>query len=400
MKITHLGERSIKLIVISFSLVGLLSLSIISMASEVPKINLPEADGHIDQRVEIKAQVLGAQRSGSGSTTMMIIDGNDTLKVFIERSDVDYRPGWEVRITGEIVRMDDTVALTVQTDRSVSILKKYNVIEDISSASPGDPVSIECCVKSSSYNSWNSRTVIASPINMTEGGVGKTVRILALGFSGNILPGDILEVSSIKGEGSDLLSYGEDALKLINRPEPRTLSLIRFLIDVSTSPEGAPQGPFTLDGYLRYEPMGRTLYISDIAEGSTVSIKVRMKEEQEGLHRGDLVTLTNCSMVWDKDGLRFHLEPQHCILVSSHGPWILNLDSLERGLFDHLDCMVSITGMMWEINGTLFLQDGGSQVEVRDPDEVILNMEMELTGTVRRDTLKNCVYLDLGEADR
>ncbi|MGA1847988.1 MAG: hypothetical protein ACMUHB_01485 [Thermoplasmatota archaeon] len=393
----EMGERTVKLIVVGFSLIGLLVLGTISYMTEVPRIDISEAPDHIGERVEISGTVLGEERSSSGACSLMVIEGNDTLEIYIERSDRGYEPGMRITATGELSSFDGAAALTVQTDRSVNLRSSEEASPDPYGVEIGAPVVFECAVRSIGYTGWDSIEITADPIIDIDATNEGSVLIEAQGIEERIRAGDILQVMGLKRDDRCFRTYGSTSIIILSRTESRTLSLLRFLDDVRFSPDGAPLGPVTLEGFLKYEPSGRSIYIADAPEGSTISIKARLPEADPCLYRGDLVLLENCSMVWEGEGLRFHLEPERYELIEAHGPWTLNLDSLEGGVNEYLGSVVIMEGEVRQEGDDVFLIDGRASVELRNCSMVSPGLEAGVQGKVSLDTARNVLYIEVSE---
>jgi len=394
-----IGERAVKGIVIGFSLLGLLVLGAISIMTEVRTIDIQDASDHIGERVEVSGTVLGAERIPSGANSLMLIETNHTLEVYIERSNRQYDPGTRVIVSGELVSLDGEPTLTVQTDRSVAVESRVEAFMDPYEAGIGDPVLFECGVRSLSRTGWDSMEITADPLIKSDMENGGSVLIKAGGVTEQFGTGDILLVSGLKTEERGFRTHGSSSIEILSRTESRTVSLLRFLDDVRFSPDGAPLGPVTLEGYLRYEPSGKSIYIGDAPEGSTVSIKARLPEADPCLHRGDLVLLENCSMVWEGEGLRFHLEPENYQLLEAHGPWILNLDSLEGGVNEYLGSHVVLSGEIEQDQDRVTLVDGRASIELKNCTSVSAGMEASVRGKVSLDTLLNLLYIEVSEVE-
>jgi len=180
---------------------------------------------------------------------------------------------------------------------------------------------------------------------------------------------------------------------IIARAEPVTTGLLRLVEDLRISPSSAPCQPFTLDGYLRYPGGGRTLYISEMAEGGEISIRCRLPSARVGLEKGDLVRLFNCSFSWDSEGMRFELAVEDLLVLEKYGPWRLNLGSMPQGLLDYLDCRVEISGTVHEIQGSAFIIDGGVSLELMNYTGPLGRSDTEVYGTLLFNEERNTVYL-------
>jgi hypothetical protein len=106
MTIPQLSERTVRIIVLSFSLIGLLVLSIIASLTEFDMIHLWESEEHIGERVKVSGTVVGTSPSTSNSAWLLLFEENSTIEVHIERGSGDIRPGSIMTGEGEIISIN------------------------------------------------------------------------------------------------------------------------------------------------------------------------------------------------------------------------------------------------------------------------------------------------------
>jgi hypothetical protein len=102
-------------------------------------------------------------------------------------------------------------------------------------------------------------------------------------------------------------------------------------------------------------------------------------------------------MIWEGEGLRFHLEPERYELLEAHGPWTLNLDSLDDGLKEYLGSIVVLQGVIEQEDEYVLLVDGGASVEIRNCSNVSPGLEADVQGKVSLDSGRNVLYIEASE---
>ncbi|MGA1819681.1 MAG: hypothetical protein ACMUHU_01595 [Thermoplasmatota archaeon] len=392
MALTLLSEKAVRIAVLAFSISGLVILSIIAGLTEVERIHLWEVGEHEGERVKVEGVVVGTTPSRSGSAWVFLMEDNTTMRIFVENGKGDLDPGALVEIDGEVTVIDGDPAITVQNDDDILTKKKTEAGPYEGGAVRGDVLYVPGIVRSCSLIGFDEVELTLMPLYGTEAEV-LPLLIDLLEPGTDLRPGDLINITALFMDDRCALAFGERCFEIIARAETRTTSLLRLVEDMRISPSGASYAPFTLDGYLRYPGGGRTLYISEMAEGGEISIRCRLPTARADLEKGDLVRLFNCSLSWDSEGMRFELAAEDLMVLEKHGPWRLNLGSMPGGLLDYLDCRVDVSGTAEETLGSIYLTDGGCSLELMNYTGPLGRSDTEVSGILLFDAERNTIYL-------
>jgi hypothetical protein len=392
MTIPQLSERSVRIAVLGFSLIGLIILSVIASLTEYDTIHIRETEEHIGERVKLSGMVVGTSPSSSDTAWLMLMEDNDTMEVYIERGKGDIPPGSKVTCEGEIITIDGEPVLSVQNEEHLDIRKgeSQRSIED--GILPGAIHHFIGVVRSSRYIGWNEQELVLTSVPSDNEGATFIIRLVR--YSERLRSGDTVNISALFTDKKSGLTFGERSLVILSRAEPRTITLLRLVEELRNDPGIGSSDPVTIDGYMRYPSSGRSLYISDQIEGGDISIKVTLQEPLEGGEKGDLVRLYNCSLIWEAEDMRFELQPESGMIMERYGPWKLNLEMLENGLMEFEGSLVEIEGTMVEDGPVLRLVDGDRSVEIKCWNGSIDEAEQRVVGRVLFDEVKNTLYIE------
>ncbi|MBN1390711.1 MAG: hypothetical protein JXA22_08735 [Candidatus Thermoplasmatota archaeon] len=393
MALPKLSERWVRIIVVIFSLAGMIALGIIAAVTEVERIHLWEAVDHSGERVEVEGRVIGIASSASGSSWCLVMEENTTMEIFIENGRPDLEPGTLISIEGEITMIGGDPVLTAQKAEDFQIEESSSVQKFEGDTVWGKTNYLTAVVQSSVHIGWMDQEVVIIPLG--EGGSTERPVVLAMNrIDYDPRPGDILNVTAFFTGPRSAITYGDRSFDLLSRAETLTTSLLWLVNEMEASPSAAPLQPVTLEGYIRYPPGGNTLYISEMVEGGDISVRVRLPQSRPDLYRGDLVRLFNCSFSWDVKGMRLELVAENLEILDVHGPWRLNLGSMEWGLLDFVDCRVVVSGTVEVfVNTTRIMQDGVS-LEIRNYTGPMGYCDTEVTGKLLYDQVLNTLFLE------
>jgi hypothetical protein len=392
MNIPQLSERTVKIIVLSFSIFGLLILSIISSLTEFDMIHLWESEEHIGERVKVSGMIIGTSPSSADSSWLLIMEDNSTIEVYIERGDGDIRPGSLMTGEGEISSMEGETILSVQNEDRLDITKGDPPRPIEEGVIPGKIHYLNGMVRSSRYLGWDEQELMISPI--AQGMDSTSVIIRLMMFPDKLRSGDIVNITALFTDENDGMAYGERSIALLSRGEPRTLGLLRLVEEMRNDPDYGLTDTITVDGYLKYPPYGKSIYISDMVEGGDISMKVNLPEPLEGVERGDLVRIYNCSMLWNAEGMKFELQPESSMIIERYGPWKLNLEMIEGGLMEFEGCLVELTGMVIQEGGSHLLVCGERSIGLKNWIGPVDRYDIQVIGRVLFDELNNGLYIE------
>ncbi len=393
MTLPQVSERSVRIAVLGFSVIGLIALGVIASLTEIEEVHLWEAEDHVGERVRVKGTLIGSYPSGSDSAWILLREGNSTLEVFIERGDGDIDPGSIVKAEGEVVTMDGYPTLTIQNEERLEIKGNGSLKPYSDSIGPNEVHFLTGLVKNSRYIGWDRQEVIISPIlgSNTDPGL---VRIDMMRIDLDLRTGDLVNITAYFFDRTNGFSYGNRDVEVLSRAEPRTITLLRLVEEMRDDPSYAPYEPVTLDAYIRYTPLGKSIYIADLVEGGDISIKARLKVPLDGAEKGDLVRLFNCSLSWDVDSMRFELWPEDAQIIETYGTWKLNLERLEYGLTEFEGALVELTGTVSEDDGHHYLVDGESSVQIAHWAGDMNSVETTVIGRVMFNSVTNIMYIE------
>jgi hypothetical protein len=395
MTMPQLSERSVRIAVLGFSVVGLIALTLIASLTEVDEIGISELNEHLGERVRIKGTMIGNSHSGSDSAWIMLREENESLEVFIERGDGNILPGSIVTADGEVVTIDGEPTLSVQNEERLVVENGEGIRPVEEGIIPGKVHFVIGIVRACSYEGWDQQEITISPIN-DHPSLPNSLVIHVLRFEEEFRTGDLLNLTAFFIDNSNGISYGEQNIRLLSRAEPRTVSLLRLVEEMRDDPSSAPYEPLTLDGYLKYTPLGRSIYISDLIEGGDISIKAKLPTPLDGAEKGDLVRLYNCSMAWDAESMRFELASEEAAILESYGPWKLNLENLKNGLIEFEGVLVELVGTVIEEGTSQVLISGGVSVKLCNWMGDLNGDDTVVVGRVMFDSITNSLYIETG----
>lgn len=387
----HLSEGRVRSIVIAVSIVGMIVLLIIGSLSETPLIGIDEAGGYEGERVRIEGQVVGIDPMEGDSSSILLYGSGGTIEVLLEDVMSKDLIGDVIIVEGDVIKMNGEPCISSSNSDTIDRRKRLSISEMEQDPIPGEHVWMRGIVVSSSYIGDDTDSIKISMIT-DHGSWDLQIEALVRSNDDDARIGDVVNLSGIISDEKELLCYGDGSMVILSRGAPSSISLTKLLLDMEE--EGVPNilHPVNVQGYLRYEPTDYSFYISDVPEGSKVSIKVSI--ESSGLHKGDLVSLVNCTILWDEAYMRYFLSPESIDIVTEYGPWRIGLGNLEHGLSGFEDSMVSIDGFLEIINGSVYLTDGIGFLGIRGFDGLSIGSTVSLAGIIRYDNRMNVYFLE------
>jgi hypothetical protein len=324
-----------------------------------------------------------------------------TLEVLVEKGGRGLGPGSRVRLRGEVRAYGDGCLLEVASERSIEVIEEGR--PERSDAGPGGTgmVLVHGTVETVSRTEWSAFELVLRA-NTSEEGTGWTrLTLECLRMEDVPAAGDRVEAIGLAMEDGKVLCYGDPSLSVVMKAVPRTADLISLVSSIGMSPDNAPVGPFTVMAYLRSEPgTSRYLAVGESPEGGSLNIRVRLEQAPEGLHRGDLVELSNCTLYWDTDQMRYALDPTDVLLIEPHGPWKLDLGGIGDQLRFYIGSQVALSGNITIIEGVPYLTDEGTCLLLSNATEKMYDgASGTLIGTLSYDGPATRLYMDAGKGD-
>jgi len=394
MSVMVISESTVKKIVFATSLIGIVVLCAISVFTGIDTVKLDELEDHSGEKVWTRGSVIGTRSEDDGSMEVLLNDGNITVEIFIESYDEELKTGDKLKLKGEVFSYGETVSMTVQNENGIELENEVELRSYDRSLPNGTFVFFNGTITSTVTTGWSSFDL------EIRSGEGMDTRIIHMSIEEpgyDVKIGDTIRVEGMKEGSNSVISYGDRAAILLYRPESRAASLLQLIRDVEDSPFNMPTGLLDIEGYVKYEPTSRTLYLSDEPEGSSISIKVELPEPDPMIHKGDLVRIVNSTIDWDEKGLRFMISSEYCQVLEPYGPWYLILDSLPYGISQFENAMVVLKGEVGSADGIFRLVDGGSSIELRSIDPIPMGGEREFCGRVSYDPGRSVHFLEILE---
>lgn len=394
MKGINISERNVRIVVILTSIVGLGILFSISYATQAQDVELKDLGDHNGEQVMTTGSVVGLRSEGRDSTSLLLHDDGEFVKVFIEDDGIDLDTGDRIKVEGEVFTGKDEVTMTVQNENGLEMKKKSNMTLFTSDLQTGSFAFLNGTITKTRITGWSTMDLTIR--------CNDDDNIVYIGFSltepgYDIRIGDrVIAEGMVSGEG-ELTGYGDRAIVLLYRPEPRTSQLISLVNEAADSPSNLPSGLLDIEGYVLYEPVSNTIYIGDEPDGSSISVKAVLDEPDEMIHKGDLIRLINSTISWDENDLRFHISGRYARVVEPYGPWYINLDRLPYGISPFENAIVVLTGEVVDEDGRFYLIDGLSRIELRADQAVPMGGERSFLGVVEYDNMISSHYLEISE---
>jgi hypothetical protein len=378
-----LDEGKVRIGIIAFSLIGLAVLAAVSFTYGSEKVHISELSAHTGATVEVKGTVVGALHHRSGLTEALVHEGGDLLYLDIERSTREISPGDVISIRGEAFVWDESMRMSVSTDRTMD-LDHGGDLPMFDSSTLGSVCFIQGVVVGIDDHGRYGFNLSLESLTPS----GERFTIWAMVLKVDVLPaiGDGIDLTGLHSSEDGLICFGPDSIDTMYKGSPVDTTLLEL---IDSDPGSVPRDPLRLDCYLRYTPMGRSMYIGESPEGARISVKVVMPDTITGFYRGDLVSLINCSLEWDPMGMRYNVLPSDIELVDAHGIWSLSLGSLPYGIGDYEGCPVNVSGELSPGPEHLMLTDGNSTIEVRGG-----GIDDPAVGWITYDAINNLYYLD------
>jgi hypothetical protein len=389
-----ISERLTKIIVVALSISGVFLLLLLARISEVEEVGIGDLKDHDGETVKTEGIVIGQDLLSTGSSRLLITDESNTTEVFIERSSKKYEPGTHLKVTGDVYGQDGCYSLTVQSDSGLEMKGKLKNITLTKDLPVGSIVSFEGSIASITPSGWNDKflTVLVS----TDEEVFYS-QVTVSRIEEEMRCGDIVQMTGFLENRTDVRCYGDTSFELLFRPEPEASSLLHLLDRMEEGTDDIPSGVFDISAYVKYEPSSRNLYITDEPEGTSISVKAVLPEPNPLVHKGDLISLVNSTLMWDPSSLRFSIMVERVEVIAPHGPWKLRLDNLEYGVSSYENSLVLISGEPFEIDGCRYLRNGQSSIRIEDNSTIPLGRELEIGGKIKFDTIENIYYLEVWE---
>ena len=190
-----------------------------------------------------------------------------------------------------------------------------------------------------------------------------------------------------------MILYGNN-VAVLSSPGVRAAYLMELVQELESDPGSIPLGQVSFQGYPRYEPSARSLYIGEEPDGSRLSIRVNTDHTIEGIHKGDLIEIVNGTFSWNSESIRYEIEAPILRVIMPHGPWMINLASLEWGIGEYEGCTVRLQGEILTENDRCHLTDGERSIEVRNLNGDDVENDGWTEGIVLFDVDSNSYYLD------
>lgn len=390
------SERTVKIIVITLSIAGVLGLVVLAQWSETPQVNISELQDHEGETVRSYGLVIGQDLLSSGASRLLLVDGNGTAEIYIERSSNEYPSGTNIKVKGEVFSSDGSFSITVQSDSGVQKIGEMEETAFGRDSIAGSIVTFQGNLVSKDSGGWNDEECII----MVEGDDGPLfVDVTISRVDEEFHNGDLISFFGYLWEGGDVLCYGDSSVELIYRPESATSSLVALIDRLKDDQNDIPAGKMNIRSYVKYEPVSKSLYISDEVEGSAISVKVILPDPDPLIHKGDLIELINTTILWDPQSLRYEFHAEWASVILPYGPWRLGLDNLDFGVSSYENTEVILTGEPVLTGDGKFLNNGNSRIELRSIDTIPMGRDIELRGYIRFDPMTNSFYLEVMEVN-
>ena len=389
-----ISETYVKVFVIAFSLVGVGILLVISTLSEIEEVPISELGDHIGEEVSCRGSVVGAVHYEMGSARILIADGLDLLEIYVERSSRRVKPGDMIRTTGEPFGSGGEVTMTVDSDKCLELMDFKEPLE-IEDGLPGSICSLTGTISTcrTTYDEGFSASVYRR--------CGEDIMLYEVISSESMVTpfaGSMVNITGLLSGNNSLISFGE-SVQVISEPRSTDSSLGMLVEEMRSSPGRAPLYPMDITAYVSYEPMGTTLYVSEEPQGGKISIRVNILKPNDLIHKGDLIELVNSTLLWDPEKARYELQTDTVRVTEAHGPWVLNLESLEWGVSEFEGCQVILEGLIEIENGSTVISDGMFSIELMGGDELQVGEIDTLQGEIAFLPRRNIYVLDLGAVD-
>lgn len=393
------GDIAVKAFVLAFSIAGVVLLSIIALLSDVDEVAIADLSEHSGETVMVRGAVMGESRHESGSSSVFIFgeaDGNvsEVLEVIVERSYREREAGEHVAVKGQVLKDDERVWVVAQSDRSVRVYRSEPVLAHSGHWTNGTLFRFHGVVTSSGRLGWDGFEASVLVGASEEGPWTTEVRVEGSYMDEVPRTGDTVRFIGLTFPGFRIACFGRSSFEVIARAAPRTEELVSIVEGMGVSPSSPPVGPLIVDGYLRYEPRGGVLFLGEEMEGASISVRARVGTDLAGVHKGDLVRCSNCSLSWTSNELRYDLVADTLEVMEAHGPWTINLASLQYGVGQFEGSIVRVDGELSMENGTLLLVDGPSSIIVRGNVTGAPEGPAAIEGTVLLDPSRNVYYIE------
>ncbi|RLF59109.1 MAG: hypothetical protein DRN37_04195 [Thermoplasmata archaeon] len=390
----RISEARVRAVVIIFSVTGVLLLTLMAYLAQPDELALGELEGSDGRKVRTKGTVVGQYFNEHGSSIIMIVDGNASAEVFIERSSENYGTGDVISATGEVLDDGYGITITVQSDRGIDVVRRASTLNTRTDVKVAEASLLNGTIvyASSGFGSGRELEVV-----MEEEGRTMFIDVDLIRSDCDLRSGDIVRMEGLMYPGGRMICFGEGSVEVLSRPEPATSALLSVIEGAALSPSDLPGGKMDLKAYIRYEPSSRTIYVSDEPAGSLISIKVLLPERNPLIHMGDLVELHNTTFRWDAEQVRYTLLAESAEVISPHGPWRVDLSNLEYGVSPYEGAMVLIEGYIVREGDAVFVVDDGAKLEMRGTGEYVEGERSEVRGRIRMDPEGNAFYLEACE---
>lgn len=401
MKVLTVSSSTFKVFVVLTSLAGVIVLSAMAYLDKDETVRIEDMGTAIGKDVTTTGTIVGTDRASDGSTMVMLCDGPHTVEVLLERGGSDLRIGSRVRLKGEVRPYGDSCLLEVASERSFEVLDRGDLHPFTGTWQENTIASFNGTVETAS-STWFSLSELVIRTCPSEAGASWT-RVSLDCLRVDPMPGtgdEVYITGLLKGDGR-VLCYGDRSVCVTSKAVPLTADLMSLADTISRSPSEAPVGPFTLKAYLRSEPASSGyLSVGESPEGGLLNIRAHTLLPNQGLHRGDLVELRNCTLYWDMEQMRYSLEALEVLLIEPYGPWKLDLGGASDQLRYFVGTPVALQGTIHALDGATLLIDDGSAILLKNvTEDMIEGASGTLTGVVSFDGTNTRLCMDAGKGE-
>ncbi len=362
---TWIQGNRLYIVALIVALIGtpvLLGLSIHDQGATVPLARLAD---HWGESVSCQGTLVGYNTSGAPVEAYLFDDGV-TVKVVAEYWPTNAPRLYEiVQVKGSVLGSSlDPIVYCSEAGgiRSLGWDRPTEVIlSEISNSTAG--IYRTECIVFDVWSGWDDGTIWVRDLE----GLEEPLEVECPAGVNQLIPGDLVELGLVSN-GTDLHCYHTDHTVVVGHVEPTVLDIPLIVSRYWNAPELVLDQYLGLVGYVKYEPYSEgpcTIALCEKLVDPRYSISAKV-DSGFGLHMGDLIELKG--RLEPRDGrLDMAFESENTRIVTSHGPWRMDLEELveDPGPFDGVQ--VSVLGSYVDSDPPLLTECNRSLILVSSP---------------------------------
>lgn len=351
-------ERLFTSLVVLFAVLGTALLLYLSGRTTAPEASLGELSSFEGEQVVVEGTVIGVE-----SEVIYLYGDSTVAKVYLNEG-VTVGVLDRVRLRAQVIYSGEMPALEMVSSRSFVKMGEDTAAEltlPLSGEEEG-LVRVEGVARAVAHHGALTRGYImptSSPGEVYTAGVP----FIWYGSEKDLKEGSIVKALGVLTRG-ELKLYGGESVVVEGRLLEAELTIGELMRRASSGDSDVLFRPLNLRGYVLYEPLGETVYLTESLPEGFLSLRCNLNTTLP-IHKGDFVEVRNATLTLDEETLRYTLLSDEVEVLLSHGPWNVTVEGLASDPLSFLGARVVVEGTAEvEGEGTYLVGEGGTRILV------------------------------------